>query len=374
MTDPQISGPSRWRLAVALLALPLLTGAVLRVALAVAYLHEAASLLGVLFALVLGGVLDAAVSLIALTPVLVLVICARESFFDGPWARRLLLTVWLFGLGFLATAEWFFWDEFTSRLNHIALDYLIYPHEVFVNIWESYHVPAVVGSLAAVSLAIAWPIAAWTCRAAPPAPRRLLLLVPALLVAAGLVMVIPERPHGNRIIAGLAENGVLQISRAFFSAHLDYEQFYRVPPKDEGERDAAAWLGLQVPTPGAAPRKQVGTASSTKNPYDVLVILEESLGAEFVGGLGSSNACTPQLDRWSQQGLLLTNLIANGNRTVRGLEGVLCSFLPVPPDSVVKRDRSNDLSRSLSEIGARGWRRDRAADPRRQSGRIAGAI
>jgi hypothetical protein len=222
--DPQISGPSRWRLAVALVALPLLTGAVLRVALAVAYLHDAASLLGVLFALVLGSVLDAAVSLIALTPVLVLVICARESFFDGPWARRLLLAVWVFGLGFLATAEWFFWDEFTSRFNHIALDYLIYPHEVFVNIWESYHVPAVVGSL----------------------------------------------------------------------------------------------------------------------------------GAEFVGGLGSSNACTPQLDRWSQQGLLLTNLIANGNRTVRGLEGVLCSFLPVPPDSVVKRDRSNDLSRSLSEIGARG--------------------
>jgi hypothetical protein len=131
--------------------------------------------------------------------------------------------------------------------------------------------------------------------------------VPALALAAGLIAIIPERPHGNRIIDGLAQNGVLQVGRAFFSAHLDYEHFYRVPPKDSGERDAAAWLGLQVPTPGAPPRKQIGTVSS-RNPYDVLVILEESLGAEFVGGLGSSNACTPQLDRWSQQGLLLTNL------------------------------------------------------------------
>jgi phosphoglycerol transferase MdoB-like AlkP superfamily enzyme len=294
-------------LALALLTLPLLTGAGLRAALAVAYQQEAASVPGVVLALLLGSVLDAAVSLLALTPLLLLVIGSRATFFDGPWARRCVLGAWVFGLGFLATAEWFFWDEFTSRFNHIALDYLIYPHEVFVNIWESYHVPTVVGSLAAGSLAIAWPIAAWTRRAAPPAPRRLLLLVPALALAAGLIAIIPKRPHGNRIIDGLAQNGVLQVGRAFFSAHLDYEHFYRVPPKDSGERDAAAWLGLQVPTPGAPPRKQIGTVSS-RNPYDVLVILEESLGAEFVGGLGSSNACTPQLDRWSQQGLLLTNL------------------------------------------------------------------
>jgi hypothetical protein len=126
--DFEFNGPSRWRLALALLTLPLLTGAGLRAALAVAYQQEAASVPGVVLALLLGSVLDAAVSLLALTPLLLLVIGSRATFFDGPWARRCVLGAWVFGLGFLATAEWFFWDEFTSRFNHIALDYLIYPH------------------------------------------------------------------------------------------------------------------------------------------------------------------------------------------------------------------------------------------------------
>src|SRR3569832_133524 len=39
--------------------------------------------------------------------------------------------------------EYFFFEEFKSRFNTVAVDYLIYPYEVFVNIWESYHVGAV---------------------------------------------------------------------------------------------------------------------------------------------------------------------------------------------------------------------------------------
>src|SRR5690606_24813932 len=34
--------------------------------------------------------------------------------------------------------EWVFWDEFSSRFNFIAVDYLIYTHEVVGNIEQSY--------------------------------------------------------------------------------------------------------------------------------------------------------------------------------------------------------------------------------------------
>ena len=45
----------------------------------------------------------------------------------------------------------------------------------------------------------------------------------------------------------------------------------------------------------------------------------------------------------AEEGMLFTNIYASGNRTVRGFEGVLSSFPPLPGDSIVKRDRSDNV-------------------------------
>ena len=45
---------------------------------------------------------------------------------------------------FGAFVEWFFFEEFNSRFNNIAIDYVRNPKEVFGNIGESYHVTAFV--------------------------------------------------------------------------------------------------------------------------------------------------------------------------------------------------------------------------------------
>ncbi|HTL15848.1 MAG TPA: hypothetical protein VL793_01355, partial [Patescibacteria group bacterium] len=45
-----------------------------------------------------------------------------------------------FSQTFLLFVEYFFFEEFRSRFNTVAVDYLQYPTEVFVNIWDSYHV------------------------------------------------------------------------------------------------------------------------------------------------------------------------------------------------------------------------------------------
>src|SRR6185295_3895942 len=88
---------------------------------------------------------------------------------------------------------------------------------------------------------------------------------------------------------------------------------------------------------------------------NIVLLLEESLGSEFWGSLGRKKATlTPELDRLSEQGLFFINMYATGNRTVRGFEGVLSSFPPLPGDSIVKRDRSTDvetIARVLSRDG-----------------------
>src|SRR2546426_6427532 len=62
---------------------------------------------------------------------------------NARWYRRLFWTLYFvfwFVWIFLMFVEAFFFEEFKSRFNTVAVDYLWYPHEVFVNIWESYHV------------------------------------------------------------------------------------------------------------------------------------------------------------------------------------------------------------------------------------------
>jgi phosphoglycerol transferase MdoB-like AlkP superfamily enzyme len=78
---------------------------------------------------------------------------------------------------------------------------------------------------------------------------------------------------------------------------------------------------------------------SRKKPLNLVIILEESLGAEYVGYLGGL-PLTPNIDKLSEEGLSFTNLYSTGTRTVRGIEAIICGFLPTPGKSVVKLERS----------------------------------
>jgi phosphoglycerol transferase MdoB-like AlkP superfamily enzyme len=74
-------------------------------------------------------------------------------------------------------------------------------------------------------------------------------------------------------------------------------------------------------------------------PYNVVIILEESLGAEYVGSLGGK-PLTPEFDKLTKEGTLFTDLYSTGTRSVRGIEAVVTGFLPSPSESVVKLNKS----------------------------------
>src|SRR3970282_174701 len=60
----------------------------------------------------------------------------------------------VFGICYLAAVELFFFDEFNARFNYVAVEYLIYPHEVFVNIWQSYPVAKVLIATEALTVLV----------------------------------------------------------------------------------------------------------------------------------------------------------------------------------------------------------------------------
>lgn len=253
---------------------------------------------------------------------------------------------------FLLFVEYFFFDEFKSRFNTVAVDYLLYPHEVFINIWESYHVGVVIGICILVSLV--WVVAATRLFAGMwerpyRASTRLVFLLGAIALTALLSPFIPLKGvhvSKDRTLNEIANNGGLAFIAAAWTRHLDFSAFYKTLPREEAYARARRLLrepnATLVGGPFSTRRHIDGVADRPR--LNIVILLEESLGSEFWGCLGRTHTLTPEMDKLARtDGMLFTHLYASGNRTVRGMEGVLASFPPLPGDSIVKRDLSDNV-------------------------------
>lgn len=273
------------------------------------------------------------------------------------WRPHRVLFLVIFGaacyvLSLVALSEWVFWDEFANRFNFIAVDYLVYTHEVIGNIWESYPV----GRLLA-ALVIPAAIAIWLSRHAisdgltAPTTWRSRWISAALLLAMPLLVfqfVSSEQKNlsDNTQANELAGDGIYEFFAAYRNNELDYERFYATLPQDEAfARVRSLLAGSGVSLAGEAPlsltRRVVAGAKSAK--LNVVLVSVESLGSEFIGELGNSEHITPQLDRLSHESLFFTNVYATGNRTVRGLEALSLSIPPTPGQSILKRPNNEEM-------------------------------
>jgi phosphoglycerol transferase MdoB-like AlkP superfamily enzyme len=114
---------------------------------------------------------------------------------------------------------------------------------------------------------------------------------------------------------------------AFYGTMGENEIFERVK-KNSGIPDSL-FVDSQVPF-----MHRNVPATRRKRPLNVVILLEESLGAEYVGYLNGL-PLTPHLDALTKEGLSFTNLYSTGTRTVRGIEAVVTGFLPTPGNSIV---------------------------------------
>ncbi len=73
----------------------------------------------------------------------------------------------------------------------------------------------------------------------------------------------------------------------------------------------------------------------SKTPKNLVIILMESLGAEFIESLGGK-PLTPNIENLKHHGWFFENMYAAGHRSIRGIEAVVCGFPPSPINSTVK--------------------------------------
>jgi phosphoglycerol transferase MdoB-like AlkP superfamily enzyme len=337
----------------------------LRVALLCAFKPAGLGLGEAVLALLSGFHRDLFAGVAEIIPLLCWLALVSNRQFAARWHRLLFLGasfVCCFAQIFLLFIEFFFFEEFRSRFNTVAVDYLENPREVLVNIWESYHVGLFL--LACLGLTLLW---MWAARRlfggmweAPVSGKaRLLHLGAAAGLAAVLVPSINlrgARVGNDRTVNEAANNGALSFFAAAWTHHLDFADFYKTIPLDEAYgrvRRLMAAPGASFETEGRSIRRRVA-GDPARPKLNVVILLEESLGSEFWGCLGRAQTLTPEMDKLAaEEGLLFTNIYACGNRTVRGMEGVLSSFPPLPGGSIVKRDLSDNV-----ETTARVLKRD----------------
>jgi phosphoglycerol transferase MdoB-like AlkP superfamily enzyme len=296
---------------------------------------------------------DAIACLYLIAPLAAYLALAPSRLLAHPQHRLLLrfaLTAGAFALAYLGVVEYFFFDEFNARFNFVAVEYLIYPHEVFVNIRESYPVGRALMACAVPALVAArflGPLTADLQTADRREIRLLALGIAVALVAAHRTIDLDTgRTHDNRVADEIAANGIYSFFDAALNSRLDYDQFYlTVPPAEAATRarrlvaqpNATFIAGAQNPLA----RRVISPTPA--RPLNVIVLLQESLGAEFVGAYGDTRGLTPNLDRIAKESVVFARTYATGTRTVRGMEAVTASFPPVPAESIVKRPANEHM-------------------------------
>jgi hypothetical protein len=208
---------------------------VLRLALFVVFVHQS-TVLSLLRAIALGAVNDLVLLNALLAPLFLYLFLPPPSWHRS-WPGRVLLalTLWIafFSLLFLMVAQFYFFKEFNARFNLVAVDYLLYPHEVVGNILASYHVIVIAVLMAVYASIMLLLVAKKVVLAMIPDQyfsRRIRLS--GLYAASVVVLQCLFSTHGfdfseNRIINEITADGISSFFEAFHTNQLDYEAFYR---------------------------------------------------------------------------------------------------------------------------------------------------
>lgn len=275
----------------------------------------------------------------------------------APWLGHFPLATAITGWWFLFT--WLllvllevstpqFIHEYDTRPNRLYVEYLKHPQEVFGMLWKGYKA-VIFGGVAVLAL-FAW--LGWLLFIHAPADtamvwwlRPLVSLAAAILTFLAIRGTLGHRPInpstvaycGDSMLNTLPLNSLYNVSYAIYSMKNERsaEDVYGKMPTDEmlaivgqcadldtGPADIPT-LHLQAPT------------TRRERPLNVVMIVQESLGAQYVGNLGGANL-TPCLDELAKTAWNFTRAYATGTRSVRGLEAVVAGFPPTVSDAALR--------------------------------------
>ncbi|WP_026166370.1 LTA synthase family protein [Bacteroides propionicifaciens] len=261
-------------------------------------------------------------------------------------------SIFLFFIFFMELVTPEFIDQYDTRPNKLFLEYLIYPKEVATMLLKGRLITIIIMMLVlalviwllkkTASYVFSVPKSTWLVR---------LIVFPVLgffLFWGARGSLTSKRPvnasnsvfSNDQLANVMGLNSLYTVAFSLYSLknETDPAKLYGKMSQEEAITRVRAYMDIPESefTSNEIPLLHPQDADSIQDrPYNLVIFLQESLGAEYVGCLGGL-PLTPNLDSLAAQGLLFTNLYSTGTRSVRGIEAVTTGFLPSPSESVVK--------------------------------------
>lgn len=268
---------------------------------------------------------------------------------------------------FMETATPAFIMQYDLRPNRLFVEYLQYPKEVFSTLWEGFRVPLILGISLTIIAGILFStmLKKWLSKYQLDWPVWKIWLTWPILVLLLVVMIrstLAHRPANPAIFAitsdamvnSLIINSSWSVYFAIYNMQHEAEasDVYGSLTDDEimAEMDQNyPWLNADPDAPFPTLNKRESSMTRDK-PLNLVIILEESMGATFVKSLGGEHAVTPELEKLKDKGWWFEQLYATGTRSVRGIEATISGFLPTPARSVVKLSLSQQNFFTIADL------------------------
>lgn len=270
-----------------------------------------------------------------------------------------LFFLFLFLLMELSTPD--FIHQYDTRPNRLFLDYLIYPKEVIGTLIKSY-LPSLIGTTIVLLIATYFAFKKskyWFYPVVANYKIKLIFFLPIafLLFWGARGSLTSKRPinASNAIFSSDQMTNSLGLNSSYTVAFAAYSLKNEGIVKKYGKMDekeaynrVKKYMDVTEFIPSDIPFLHEVKPDSIQPKYNVVIFLQESLGAEYVGCLDGL-PLTPNFDKLAKEGLLFTNLYCTGTRSVRGIEQVTSGFIPNPSESVVKLSGSQQGFFTLAE-------------------------
>ena len=279
-----------------------------------------------------------------------------NSIFDRAFVY-FVFTLYLIIIYFTFFAEITFWDEFKSRFNFIAVDYLIYTYEVVKNIQESYPLPLLIGGITLiVGLTLYFSKKGYflynTFHNKPTSFQKITVFVINLLITITSLFLLTNDTSStseNRYNNEISKAGIFSFFSAFRNNHLKFEEHYKSIPIENAFtvikneiQDSKTVFDQQFKNPLRRTILAQNPSQPEQKP-NVIFVLMESMSSSFLDEQYQNKSITPNLNKLTNNSIYFSNMFANGTRTVRGMEAVTLSIPPTPGNSIVKRVDNQNL-------------------------------
>ena len=283
------------------------------------------------------------------------------------WTK--ILRVWLTAgsvfILFMEIATPAFIETYDFRPNRLFIEYLIYPKEVFNMLMEG-HFNAVLFSLLSTVIAalIYWKLSAWAVKNLRTMSWKVRPFIALLVIAVAFIGARSSFQHrginpamvafsSDALVNSLVLNSgysVLYAAQQFkdeeksseMYGKMDHDEMLRILKESRG-RPQSDYISDKFPT------LTKNHATYQGKPKNIVILLQESLGAQFIGTLGGK-PLSPNIDKLAEEGWLFENLYATGTRSVRGIEAVTAGFTPTPARAVVKLNNAQRNFFTIAEL------------------------